>query len=912
MFINLWATRRGPRMRGLVTALLLALPCCGALTYSKTDVRHWPTGVRTTNLAPHIASVTNCLDNPTTSSACGRLAPGRTSTSADWCTRADQYNNGTLKLHEVLKGTAIDVVIVPAADDTEWQEGSPGNIVGFVGAVLQDIASRGGFQIHAYIIRGVSSSDPTDTYGGAWTGLLADWAPRGDMVANWWTDVASRRTLGVQYLSSFYQLDITLVSRLNPPDSGGSSDDSIWTFENTFAFLTPFEYSTWGLIVVAMICVGLLERYIEGHFESGRLLNPHSVIARLRDRQDQRNASATEVETHGNITIKLKWTPENESDQEGAGVLTVDVVKANNLDAADKNGFSDPYAIVEYGLRRVKTAVIKKNLNPVWNSSFEFVCASLEECIADPLKVRVFDYDGLVGGADLLGNADFDLGFLRRDGPADVVLDASGGKDDSIELVQDLLVPPPDVDRLTKIFVPILKTYRNLLRLAEWLYGTMICGLAFIEGGGYRVESTTLSGRLLTFAWCYASMIFLSSYTASLASFLVSQNTGPVGYLSTTGYEDLIQNRFPVCVRSGSAPSALLAQYLGEGYPIIFEGGDSIEAIQVKMAERLRNDECKAVAVTFWDVGKFLVSDANLPCDLRQLPAGPVTQIPARGGYTAAGPIMKQRWLTEHYGANISDLGTDAYGRTPYEAAQCTFLPTASLGMLIREFEGRGGEYPIKGARAIQLGKSKTSTCQDDGSPAPARAEDAGTTSSRIKPEGFLGLWLVLAGSMVVAFISAPPTLKGISTLKLGFYEKFFPHRQTPKRTMQVTKLDALREALRPPPTVESWREHVDVKLDRIKDQLDAQAAKLATGVATERSATRRAASPEHETGYMGGESIFVEAMLKHTLPTQSPQVDVELNTVQGSSIAAKKSGGLPQRPKTQAAKPKVKGDGDD
>ena len=50
----------------------------------------------------------------------------------------------------------------------------------------------------------------------------------------------------------------------------------------------------------------------------------------------------------------------------------------------------------------------------------------------------------------------------------------------------------------------------------------------------------------------------------------------------------------------------------------------------------------------------------------------------------------------------------------------------------------------------------------------------------------------------------------------------------------------------------------------------------------------------------MGGESIFVEAMLKHTLPTQSPQVDVELNTVQdSSSTAAKKIGGLPQRPKT-------------
>jgi len=887
-------------MRRLVTALLLVLPCCGAAKYAKTEYGHWPPGVRTTNLAPHIASVTNCLDNPTTSSGCGRLTPGRTSTSADWCLRADQYNNGTIKLHEVLKDTAIDVIIVPAADDTEWQNSNPGTISGFVGDVLQDIASRGGFQIHAYIIRGVDRADPTDTYNGSWTGLLKDWAPRGDMVANWWTDVASRRTLGVQYLSSFYQLDITLVSRLNTPTSG-SSDDSIWTFENTFAFLTPFQYTTWGLIVLAMCCVGLLERYIEGHFESGRLINPQSVITRLRDRQDQRNQSATEIETHGNITFKVKWKPEIDSGSDGEGILTVDVVKANSLDAADKNGFSDPYVILEYGLRRVKTNVIKRNLNPVWNSRFEFVCASLEDCVADPIKVRVFDYDGLVAGADLLGKTEIDLGFMRRDGPADVVLDANGGEDDSIELVQDLWLPPPDVDRLTKVFVPILKTYRNLLRVCEWLYGTMICGLAFIEGGGYRVESTTLSGRLLTFAWCYASMIFLSSYTASLASFLVSKNTGPVGYLSTTGYDDLKQNRFPVCVRAGSAPSGLLKEYLGPGYPILYETGDSIEAIQKKMAEKLRNGDCKAVAVTFWDVGKFLVGDSNLPCDLRQLPAGPVTQIPARGGYTAAGPIMKQRWLTEHYGANITLLETDANNRSPYEAAQCTFLPTAAIGMLIREFEGRAGEYPIKVASARQLGKFRTSTCQDDGSPAPARAEDEGTTSNRIAPEGFLGLWLILGGSMVVAFISAPPTIKGVSTLKLGFYEKFFPNRQTPKRTMQVTKLDALREALRPPPTVESWREHVDVKLDRIKDQLDATTAKLAMGMASDRSAavkshssTRRAESPALENGL----ELKPSSVWASDPPTEGPPATKESEDGQDVFIAAKKSGGLPPRPK--------------
>ena len=65
----------------------------------------------------------NCLNNPTTSAACGRLTPGRTTTSADWCARSDDYAAGTLKLHETLVGSEIDVIIIPAADDTEWLEG---------------------------------------------------------------------------------------------------------------------------------------------------------------------------------------------------------------------------------------------------------------------------------------------------------------------------------------------------------------------------------------------------------------------------------------------------------------------------------------------------------------------------------------------------------------------------------------------------------------------------------------------------------------------------------------------------------------------------------------------------------------------------------------------------------------------
>ena len=60
-------------------------------------------------------------------------------------------------------------------------------------------------------------------------------------------------------------------------------EESIWSFKKAFAFLEPFEDTTWLVILGAMMCVGLVERYIEGHFASARLLNPKAVILRLRN-----------------------------------------------------------------------------------------------------------------------------------------------------------------------------------------------------------------------------------------------------------------------------------------------------------------------------------------------------------------------------------------------------------------------------------------------------------------------------------------------------------------------------------------------------------------------------------------------------------------------------------------------------
>ena len=60
-----------------------------------------------------------------------------------------------------------------------------------------------------------------------------------------------------------------------------------------------------------------------------------------------------------------------------AGRLSVKVMHGRGLLAADKNGLSDPYAMVQLGHQKVrKTKTEKKTLNPDWGETFEFECAA--------------------------------------------------------------------------------------------------------------------------------------------------------------------------------------------------------------------------------------------------------------------------------------------------------------------------------------------------------------------------------------------------------------------------------------------------------------------------------------------------------------------------------------------------------
>eukprot|EP00002_Diphylleia_rotans_P027103 TRINITY_DN5422_c0_g1_i3.p1 TRINITY_DN5422_c0_g1~~TRINITY_DN5422_c0_g1_i3.p1 ORF type:complete len:1438 (+),score=268.59 TRINITY_DN5422_c0_g1_i3:84-4397(+) len=93
------------------------------------------------------------------------------------------------------------------------------------------------------------------------------------------------------------------------------------------------------------------------------------------------------------------------------GYLVVEVVKAENLDAKDRGGSSDPYCIVELGKKKFETEKIDSTLFPVWEKHFVF------NDIASPagtLRFTVNDHNKILKN-ELIGDCDFQLSLLNED-----------------------------------------------------------------------------------------------------------------------------------------------------------------------------------------------------------------------------------------------------------------------------------------------------------------------------------------------------------------------------------------------------------------------------------------------------------------------------------------------------------------
>lgn len=69
----------------------------------------------------------------------------------------------------------------------------------------------------------------------------------------------------------------------------------------------------------------------------------------------------------------------------------VTLIEANHLASMDKSGTSDPYCTIRssFNRQKFKTKVIKKNLNPQWNQTFQFITSKPE----GQIFIKIYDKD---------------------------------------------------------------------------------------------------------------------------------------------------------------------------------------------------------------------------------------------------------------------------------------------------------------------------------------------------------------------------------------------------------------------------------------------------------------------------------------------------------------------------------------
>ena len=94
-----------------------------------------------------------------------------------------------------------------------------------------------------------------------------------------------------------------------------------------------------------------------------------------------------------------------QQERQHAGTITVRVLRATDLVAADKGGKSDPYMVVQAaGGKKAKTTVKKGTINPVWDETLEL---SVPDENA-PIEFELWDHDK-IGMNDSLGSAEIRL-----------------------------------------------------------------------------------------------------------------------------------------------------------------------------------------------------------------------------------------------------------------------------------------------------------------------------------------------------------------------------------------------------------------------------------------------------------------------------------------------------------------------
>lgn len=168
------------------------------------------------------------------------------------------------------------------------------------------------------------------------------------------------------------------------------------------------------------------------------------------------------------------------------GILSGEIIKADNVPAADRSGYSDPYTLIYLnGEKAFKTKTVKKTLNPVWNEKFEVEV--LSRTAAD-FVFEVYDWDIGPGDDDFLGRVKVDLTKLEPMTPLNLTLPLVG---ESGTLSVRLLFKPSYVTRRVDSS-GLGSTFAN--GTANKLVGSALGGAGAVAGGATGVVGAAVGG----------------------------------------------------------------------------------------------------------------------------------------------------------------------------------------------------------------------------------------------------------------------------------------------------------------------------------------------------------------------------------------------------------------------------------
>merc|ERR1712098_973421 len=105
--------------------------------------------------------------------------------------------------------------------------------------------------------------------------------------------------------------------------------------------------------------------------------------------------------------VKVDEKPEPKPIEENK--LKLIIHKGINLSNKYLIGKSDPYVLVQYGAKKLKSKPVKANLNPVWDYAIEL---DLNDKPSDNVVISVYDDD--FGKDDLMGTVDLSVNEIKE------------------------------------------------------------------------------------------------------------------------------------------------------------------------------------------------------------------------------------------------------------------------------------------------------------------------------------------------------------------------------------------------------------------------------------------------------------------------------------------------------------------